>query len=121
MTDPIRPFVSIIESIARAGQITQTGESSTLASADKQQSRKSGEPSALSLAERLSARLAVIDRNDRSRRRQAFVELALLSEFGDQLALDHALGDLVEKVSTIIAADPQTATDLDAMIDQLST
>jgi len=119
MTDPIRPFINFIESIANAGAAKTHETASPKKVGNQQNSSPSSGATALTFSERLAARLAVIDRNDRKRRRQAFVELALLSELGEQLVLDHAMAELVDKVTSIIATDRQMAAELDLTLDNV--
>jgi len=122
MTDPIRPFVSLVESIARATTAQKSGEPAVTSDVVKQNNQNHFHSSvALSFTERLRTRLSVIDRKDRKKRRHVFIELALLSELGEQLAMDHALGDLIDKVSTLVAINENMISDLDALLDNIDS
>jgi len=121
MTDPIRPFINLIESIAGAGSSQKNRDVSSQRTAGKATNVASSAIAAVPFSERLATRLSVIDRHDRKRRRQAFVELALLSELGQQIAVDHAMGELVDKVSSIIAADHQMTAELDDILDSVGS
>jgi len=123
MTDPIRPYVNIIESIARSRKASAADESLPHAPPQQQRSESNGDPSiaGIRFAERLTTRLSAIDKNDQKRRRQAFVELALISELGEQLGLDIGLSELVDKVSTIIASDQEMAIGLDNMLNDIQS
>ena len=120
MTDPIRPFINLVESIASTTATQKSREAAAqgaIAKPSRQNSSNSN--AALSFTERLKTRLSVIDRKDRRKRRQVFIEVALLTELGEQLAMDHALSDLIEKVSSLIAANDTMVTDLDAALDKV--
>lgn len=120
MTDPIRPFINLVESIASTTATQKSREAAAqgaIAKPSRQNSSNSN--AALSFTERLKTRLSVIDRKDRRMRRQVFIEVALLTELGEQLAMDHALSDLIEKVSSLIAANDTMVTDLDAALDKV--
>ena len=122
MTDPIRPFINLVESIANTTGAQKTREAAAQGAIARQNHQSnSNSTTALSFTERLKTRLSVIDKKDRRKRRQVFIELALLTELGEQLAMDHALSELIEKVSSLIAANEPMVTDLDAVLDNVDS
>ena len=113
MTDSIRPLVTLVEAITRNSKISNAngsdqGVTSAQPTADP---AKSGSPplSVKPFASLLKARLAGIERSDKKQLRKAFVEVSLVSEFGEELIVDPEFSTLVEQVSEIIFSD-QTAT-----------
>ncbi|MES1190155.1 MAG: hypothetical protein ABUS47_03635 [Steroidobacter sp.] len=122
MTDPLRPVVNLIDFITRTKRISNTPGSATgqVDSPVKSASSGNAQYGAISLTGRLNTRLSAIDRNDHKRRRRAFVEIALLSELGEQLSMDNGFSELVEDICAVIASDKSITAALDGVLDQFS-
>jgi len=121
MTDPLRPFAGLLDSITRVGRTSRSaGAASQQTTTTSHSVAQHSTPSTtVSLPERLATRLSVIGKDDRKRRRHVFVEVALLSELGDELAMDHGFGELVEEVCAIIATDKHMTDSLDTLLESL--
>lgn len=124
MTDPLRPLVSLLESVSRASSSTgaASSHSSTATSSpakEKNSPQASQESPRQLFVGRLSARLAGLDRRDHRQIRKAFVEVALLSELGDHLAVDSRFAELIDDVVAIISHDARTVADLDKVLESI--
>lgn len=67
-------------------------------------------------------KVAALERRSPEGRRQAtraFVEAVLVSEFGEALLADPALGGMIEEIGDSLREDPQVREQLDAMLSEL--
>jgi len=120
MTDPLRPLLGLIGAIGRARKVSSPHTSLAEHTPNSRSSLHRDQHSeALPFLERLSACLASTGIHDLAARRKLFVQTALLSEFGDELSLDPAFGELVEEICSMIAPDQEAISSLDALLARI--
>jgi len=123
MLDPLRSLAELVRTLtrSRADRRAQTSATSQHSPAADTKPAASTLGGVEELRERLRRRLTSIDKNDRRRAREAFVETVLASELGDAVTLDPALSDVVRKVAQQLGNDPATERDLALLFDELAS
>jgi hypothetical protein len=98
-----------IERMRKSGQLATAGKAGAAPAA----------AGAESLEAALGRKLAALDRRSpegRAAATRAFVESALVAEFGQGLLSDPAFGDMVAEISATLREDPATCEQLDQML-----
>lgn len=122
MTDPISPLVTLIEAIARntrssSAKATDPDIKSAPGAALPTKDRAA--PLAVkSFSALLKMRLAGIEKSDKKQLRKIFIEVSLLSEFGEELVIDPGFSALVKQVSEIVSSDHSAILSLDQTLEK---
>jgi hypothetical protein len=116
--DPLRPFAHLIRSLW-TGKRPAAGTAGAAT-----QSTGAQHPHAVAasspVANRLQTRLAALQQWNGERARELFVEHILLMELGEDLALDPAFADLVQRVCSQLATEPAVGARLDELLQQVA-
>ena len=102
--DPLRPFAHLIRSLS-TGKRSAAGAAGAATQGAGAQQPHAVAPSA-PVVNRLQTRLAALQQWNGERARELFVEHMLLMEFGEDLALDPAFADLVQRVCSQLGSEP---------------
>jgi hypothetical protein len=116
--DPLRPFAHLIRSLWTSKRQAAGSAGAAAKGSDTQRPSVVVEP--MPLANRLQTRLAALQQWNGGRARELFVEHILLMEFGEDLALDPAFAELVQRVSSHLGSEPAIGARLDALLQQLA-
>jgi hypothetical protein len=124
MPDPLRSLAELVRTLTRS-RTEKRGPTPSRETrpdvADSTAPRQlTGSGRADVLRERLSSRLKLVGTTDARAAREAFVEIVLATELGEDLALDPAMAEIVARVSRQLASDPTTERDLGALLDELA-
>lgn len=113
--DPLRPFAHLIRSLT-------TGKKSAPGTAARGASTRQSHAVAASapIVNRLQTRLAALQQWNGERARELFVEHILLAEFGEDLALDPAFADLVQRVCGQLGSEPALGARLDELLQDVA-
>lgn len=112
--DPLRPFRSLVRSLGATTTVQRTAGASSASQAAAAEKSEGAAPAG-SMESRLRLQLAAMQSWNPRRSREIFVKHVLLSELGENLELDPAFSDLVEKVADQI----DSATGLRERLDQV--
>lgn len=116
--DPLRPFAHLIRSLWTGKRPAAGSGSAPAQGAGTQQARIVA--ASAPIASRLQTRLAGLQQWNGERARELFVEHILLMEFGEELALDPAFADLVQRVCTHLGSEPAVGARLDELLQQVA-
>jgi hypothetical protein len=121
--DPLRPFAGLIRSLWKSNtSATSRAESPappTTAGAEQPQGEAVEALAEATLRSRLRERIAQLGLADPRRAREAFVEVILSAELGEELSRDPAFSDVVKRVADEIAADSGLGTQLQSLLQAL--
>jgi hypothetical protein len=115
--DPLRPFAHLIRSLW-TGKRPAAGTAGATQGTGAQHSHAVA--ASASVANRLQTRLATLQQWNGERARELFVEHILLMELGEDLALDPAFADLVQRVCSQLATEPGVGARLDELLQQVA-
>lgn len=115
--DPLRPFAHLIRSLW-TGKKGAAGASGSTRGAGSQQSH--AVTASAPVVNRLQSRLASLQQWNGARARELFVEHILLMEFGEDLALDPAFADLVQRVCGQLGSEPAIGARLDELLQKVA-
>lgn len=116
--DPLRPFAHLIRSLWTAKRPATNAAGSATQGTGTQQPHAIA-PSA-AIASRLQSRLSTLQQWNGERARELFVEHILLAEFGEDLALDPAFAELVQRVCSHLGSEPAVGARLDELLQQVA-
>lgn len=119
--DPLKPFTSLhsfrLEQSQRVESAPRTAEAFPTGS--QQQTFKVADTPTINLLQRrLRTRLASLDKWDSGSARKLFVECALTSELGDELANDPAFSRVVQRVTQQLGIDAKQTARLDELLER---
>jgi hypothetical protein len=119
--DPLRPFADFVRSLSRRTTPARAAETAQGRAVSPEQ--LGADASALAtegLDAKLRAQLGRTGVADRVRAREAFVEVVLAFELGDQLCENPGFAELVKGVSSRIDAHPQLSERLHELLVDLA-
>jgi hypothetical protein len=116
--DPLRPFTHLIRSLW-TGKRPAAGTAGA-ASRGTDAQHPNAVVTSTPVANRLQTRLAALQQWNGERARELFVEHILLMEFGEDLSLDPAFADLVQRVCLQLGSEPAIGARLDELLQQVA-
>jgi hypothetical protein len=122
--DPISGVNPVLDALRKqlAENIERLRKSGKLAAAGTARAAGAAAAGTESLQAALGRKLAALDRRSpegRAAATRAFVESALVAEFGQGLLSDPAFGDMVADISASLREDPQICEQFDRMLTEL--